>query len=302
MGKCVIHQSLHLAIFPIPAGEAVAVGDAAQVFVDHGNGVKQSVEQDGVGGFLAHAGQCQKLTTDKAGRLGREPCQGGIVLLIEKGDKCLDGRSFANHVSRGADERTQFILGNCPQAVEVHHAVCDQVGDGAFHPPPGGVLGQVSADDHLQSGLRRPPLLGAIGSGQLVVKIAQNGPQRLCSWRRLLLLQLFLPAQQLGLQRLGLCLGDHALVLIQDGEAGMGQHFFRVELEQALRHGDSPIEVALFLQRADEPVHGIEHAGIHFEAAAKAFCGGGRVAFGEPVEGLVIELFGSENCEEMAWS
>ena len=38
----------------------------------------------------------------------------------------------------------------------------------------GGVLGQVSADDHLQRRLRRPPLLGAISGGELVVEIAQN--------------------------------------------------------------------------------------------------------------------------------
>ena len=69
----------------------------------------------------------------------------------------------------------QLFFGNCPQAVEVHHAVRDQVGDGAFHSPPRGVLGQVSADDHLQRRLCWPPLLGAIGGGELVVKIAQNG-------------------------------------------------------------------------------------------------------------------------------
>ena len=72
----------------------------------------------------------------------------------------------------------------------------------------------------------------------------------------------------------------------------MGEHFFRIELEQALRYGDGLVEVALLLQRADEPVHGIEHAGIQFQAAAKGVCGAGRVAFRQLVEGLVIELFG----------
>ena len=61
--------------------------------------------------------------------------------------------------------------------------------------------------------------------------------------------------------------------------------------QQALCHRDGPVEVALLLQRADEPVHGIEHAGIYFQAAAKAWRRGG-VAFCEPVEPLVIEFFG----------
>jgi hypothetical protein len=72
----------------------------------------------------------------------------------------------------------------------------------------------------------------------------------------------------------------------------MGQRVFRVELQQALCYGDGPVEVALLLQRADEPVHGIKHSGIYFQAAAKGLCGGCGVPFGEPVEPLVIELFG----------
>ena len=123
LGKRGMHQFLQLGILVVAASEAVAVGDSAQVFINHGYRVEQRVEQDGVCCFLAHAGQCQKLTTDKGGRLGAEPCQGTTVLLIEKGDECLDGRSFANHVAGGADERAEFLLGNCPQAVEVHRVV-----------------------------------------------------------------------------------------------------------------------------------------------------------------------------------
>ena len=42
--------------------------------------MEQRVEQDGIGGFLAHAGQRQQLAADHAGRLRREPGQGGAVL------------------------------------------------------------------------------------------------------------------------------------------------------------------------------------------------------------------------------
>ena len=98
------------------------------------------------------------------------------MVSIEKADKCLDGCCLAHHVSRGTDEHAQLVLMNRPQTVEVHHATFDQVDDGALYGAPGSVLGQVSADDDLQRRLRRPPLLRAIRSGQLVVKIAQNGP------------------------------------------------------------------------------------------------------------------------------
>ena len=61
------------------------------------------------------------------------------------------------------------------------------------------------------------------------------------------MLQVFLPAQQLGLQGLGFCLGDHPLVLIQDGEAGVSEDFIRVQFEQPLGYRDGGVEVTLFL-------------------------------------------------------
>ena len=58
-GKCGMHQLLYMAIVLVPAGEAVSVGDATQVFIDDGDRVEQGVEQDGVCCLLAHAGQGQ---------------------------------------------------------------------------------------------------------------------------------------------------------------------------------------------------------------------------------------------------
>jgi len=100
-----------------------------------------------------------------------------------------------------------------------------------------------------------------------------------------------LPAQQLGLQGLGFRLGDHALVLIQDGEAGVGQDFIGVQLEQSLGHRDGGVEITLLLQRADEPVHCIKHAGVRFEALTELLHGSCGIAFREPVEALVVEIF-----------
>jgi hypothetical protein len=40
-------------------------------------------------------------------------------------------------------------------------------------------------------------------------------------------------------------------------------------------------------------VHGIEHAGVCFEASAQALSRSGRIAFCETVERLVVKLFGS---------
>jgi hypothetical protein len=39
-------------------------------------------------------------------------------------------------------------------------------------------------------------------------------------------------------------------------------------------------------------VHRVEHAGIHFEAAAKIPCSAYRIALREQIERFVVELFG----------
>lgn len=71
----------------------------------------------------------------------------------------------------------------------------------------------------------------------------------------------------------------------------MRQHLIRIQLQQPLRYRDGSIELTLLLQRADETVHGIEHARIHFEAITQLLRGSNRVAFCEPVEPLVVEVF-----------
>src|ERR1700691_162075 len=55
VSKCSIHQLLHFSIFLFPGSEPVPVGNAAQILIHHCNGVKQRVEQNGVGSLFSHA-------------------------------------------------------------------------------------------------------------------------------------------------------------------------------------------------------------------------------------------------------
>ena len=71
VGKCGIHELLHMGIFTVAAGETVALGDAAQVLIDDRDGMEQRVEQNGVGGLLSHPRQRQQLVANHAGRLRR---------------------------------------------------------------------------------------------------------------------------------------------------------------------------------------------------------------------------------------
>ncbi len=59
MGEGRIHQLSHFSIFLFSGSEPVTVGDAAQILIHHWNGMEQRVEQNGIGGFLSHAGQRQ---------------------------------------------------------------------------------------------------------------------------------------------------------------------------------------------------------------------------------------------------
>lgn len=71
----------------------------------------------------------------------------------------------------------------------------------------------------------------------------------------------------------------------------MRQWVFRVKQQQALCDRDCLVELSLLLQRPDEPVHGIEHSGIYFQAAAKGLYGARGVPFRETVKPLVIKFF-----------
>jgi len=62
-------------------------------------------------------------------------------------------------------ERAQAIDGEC--------AGLAQVAQGALDGLPGSVLGKVSAQNDFKRSLRRPPVLGAISGGELIVHLAQ---------------------------------------------------------------------------------------------------------------------------------
>jgi hypothetical protein len=49
--------------------ESVALGDSAQVFVGHGHCVSKRVQQDRIGGFRPHSGQCQQAAAQGVGGL-----------------------------------------------------------------------------------------------------------------------------------------------------------------------------------------------------------------------------------------
>ena len=246
VGKGVVHQSLHVAIFLIAAGKAVAVSNTAQIFIHNRNRMKKRVEQNGVGGFLAHPGQVQQLAAYHAGWLGREPGQGRTVVAIEKGDERLDGGSLAYHVSRRTDECTQLVLPESPESWRFITPCSDRLAMERSTPrqdvfwvryAPTITSSGVCAGHHCWGPYAAP-------AGR---ENCAESAQLLWSWRWLLFLQVLFPSQQLGLQCLGLCLGDHALVLIQDGKAGVRQHLLWIELKQAPRHRDRPVEVTLLL-------------------------------------------------------
>ena len=59
------------------------------------------------------------------------------------------------------------------QAVHGQGAGRAQIGQRALDGLPGGVLGEVSAEDHFKRSFGRPPVLGAVGCAELIVHPAQ---------------------------------------------------------------------------------------------------------------------------------
>ena len=151
----------------------MALGDAAQVFVGYGNGSPKSVEQDGVCGFGADAGQGKKPAAHSRRGRGGKSIERTAEFRVEHGHKCLERGSLADDEARWPDEAAQFVERERAQAVEGKGAGRAQVFERALDGLPRGVLREVGAEDDLKGRLGRPPVLRAVGGGELVVHPAQ---------------------------------------------------------------------------------------------------------------------------------
>lgn len=88
---------------------------------------------------------------------------------VEESDEGFERSSFAQHEAGGANEVAELSFGNRTESADGEDAASAQVGNGAFDGFPGGILGEVSADDDFERGLRRPPLLRAPGCNEAVI-------------------------------------------------------------------------------------------------------------------------------------
>jgi hypothetical protein len=95
--------------------ETVALRDAAQVLVGNGNGMAESVEQDGVGGLRTDAGQGQQAAAQGVCRGGGERFERTGKLGIEHGDEGFERGGLASVKAGGLDEALQLPEGKRAQ-------------------------------------------------------------------------------------------------------------------------------------------------------------------------------------------
>ena len=95
------------------------------------------------------------------------------VVCVKKSDEGFEGGGFAQHESGGSDEVAEIGFGNGAQAVDGEDAAGFEVRDRALDGFPGGVLGEVRADDDFEGGFGGPPLLGSEALDEMVVHGAQ---------------------------------------------------------------------------------------------------------------------------------
>src|SRR5712671_3830897 len=111
------------------------------------------------------------------------------------------------------------------------------------------------------------------------------------SWRAAFL-QLLLPSQNSGFVGLGFGLGNHALSLVQDGQAGIGQNVVGVEFGDSLCYYNGFIQAIEVLQGTGHAVHGFGKCRVGgqgllvFSQSALLF------ALGNQIEGSVVVVFG----------
>jgi hypothetical protein len=86
--------------------QLMAFCDATQVFVCYGYGVMKRIEQDGIGGFRAHALKGKQATAQGWGSYRCQLFERTFEFLIQHGDKGLKRGSFA---SEKAGRPNQFL-------------------------------------------------------------------------------------------------------------------------------------------------------------------------------------------------
>lgn len=158
-------------------GEETVAGDhATEVLVDNHGGNAEGVEEDDVGGLGADAGEVQEILADGRGVLKSgttQGCHATAVGVIQERDEGFEGGSFAPHEAGGADEGAEFGFRNRAKAAQGEGAVGAEAGNGELDGLPGGVLGEVGADDDFEGRLCGPPLLRTPGLDEAVVHGAE---------------------------------------------------------------------------------------------------------------------------------
>jgi hypothetical protein len=127
--------------------QPMADGDAAQIFVGDGNGVIESVEKDCVGSFRTNPGKREQTGAERCSWSGCKLVERTRELFVEHGDKCLERGGLAGVESRGANESLQIFERDRPEPIERQRACCSKVGQGTLDGFPGGVLGEIGAED-----------------------------------------------------------------------------------------------------------------------------------------------------------
>ena len=128
--------------------------------------------------------RARKAAVGAAAKASSEPPNSASSMVI----KALRAGALRVVKAGGLDEPLQLLKRNRAQALDGERTSRTQIGERAFDGLPGGVLGQIRAEDHFKARFRRPPMLRAVGSEELVVHLAEalGGCGRLW-WARLAL-------------------------------------------------------------------------------------------------------------------
>ena len=113
---------------------------------------------------------------------------------------------------------------------------------------------------------------------------------------RLGLRELEFPTENFG--ACGLCFGfgNHALVLVEDGEACVCQNVVGIFRGELLRGGDGFVELTCVLQGANEAVTCVEKCPIQRDSFTETSGCDAEIAIGERVDSTVVMILGDFSC------
>ena len=172
-GEVLLEERAERFVGDAGRNEAVTSQDAPGVGVGHEDRAAHGVEQDGVGRLRPDPADRQELPPERRQGDRGHATESAAVAGPEEVHKRPQAPGFRVESAGGTDQASHSRFRQPSEPLRCQEPARPERGDRPLHVDPGRVLGEDSANRHLQVGPSRPPALGTEAGEESVVEAEQ---------------------------------------------------------------------------------------------------------------------------------